>query len=189
MNDAVEQTISSPHQVWDVRLGCRYCCPEQKKSCTKRQRDEEVCKGGCVWKREKGIWQKNSRSCLQIPAAWRREGKCFCACVPSLKFPGGTEAEITLYKQEREWAERKTPGERRRNNKERRKLLGKDFIHSHKAVWPLRARSYIPRDAVMMWHPLKYPVICRFPLLGSLLHLPAPKSLSLAASQREWNSP
>lgn len=45
---------------------------------------------------------KNSRGCLQIPAAWRREGKCFCACVPSLKFPGGTDAEITQYKQEKE---------------------------------------------------------------------------------------
>lgn len=61
----------------------------------------------CVCVFGKDIWQKNSRGCLQIPAAWRREGKCFCACVPSLKFPGGSEAEITQYKQEKEWAENK----------------------------------------------------------------------------------
>lgn len=43
---------------------------------------------------------------------------------------------------------------------------------------------YIPRDAVMMWHSRKCPVICPHRTLGSLL--PAPKSLSAVFFLPVW---
>lgn len=141
-----------------------------------------------------GIWQKNSKGCLQIPAAWRREGKRFCPCVPSLKFPGGTE--ITKYKQEGEWAENRGKCSERGGVTKRWKV--KKFIQSHTLVklsdTCVCVCCYIPRDAVMI--SLNCPVICRFPvytrlsdhsftLLLQSLYL----SLVCSFSPREWNSP
>lgn len=131
-----------------------------------------------------GIWQKNSKGCLQIPAAWRREGKRFCPCVPSLKFPGGTE--ITKYKQEREWAENRGKCSERGGVTKRWKV--KKFIQSHTlvklsdtcvCVCVLLHTQRCSHDFPEL--SLYLPVSCLHQTFRSLLHPPAPKSLSLSA--------
>lgn len=131
-----------------------------------------------------GIWQKNSKGCLQIPAAWRREGKHFCPCVPSLKFPGGTE--ITTYKQEREWAENRGKCSERGGVTKRWKV--KKFIQSHTlvklsdtcvCVCVLLHTQRCSHDFPELSRYL--PVSCLHQTFRSLLHPPAPKSLSLSA--------
>lgn len=118
--------------------------------------------GGVV---KRNVWQKNSKGRLQIPAAWRRE-KCFCACVPSLKFPGGSEGDITKYKHEKERAENgKSQDEMRSNAKKERKGIFKLFSL-------MNALTY--RQMQSWCDTLECPVVDTLGSLHNNLHLLCP---------------
>lgn len=102
MNAAVEQTTSSSHHMWDVRGATETAVQHVKiNSNRKRRRKVRFLKRVREKKLKKKKVEKASvtEKFLKLLANTRgqeKRGECFCACMPSLKFPGGTYREITV---------------------------------------------------------------------------------------------